>query len=102
MNRKQVFILALTLIFSASEACATVDYLVVNHITKQLYWAETDHPPGWIGWESIPETGYAQEEKRYRKLGYKLTKNPFLIEEIIAWGLLLVVFVFFGKRRVKK
>ena len=81
---------------------ATIDYLVVNHYTKQLYWAETDHPPGWIGWEGIPDGIYAEEEERYLALGYRFTNNPFLIEEIGVIGALLIYATFWFMRRRKR
>ena len=68
----------------SSNVSATVDYLVVNHITDQLYWAKTDHPPGWIGWQTIPDGIWEREERKYLDMGYTFTENPYLIEEIIA------------------
>ena len=81
---------------------ATVDYLVVNHMTKQLYWAETDHSPGWIGWESIPDGIWASEEKKYLEMGYSITDNPFLIEEVIALMIVLPLLTFWIVRNKKR
>jgi len=83
------FFLILLVILVSTEVYATIDYLTVNHITDQLYWAETDHPPGWIGWETIPESTYESVEKKYLEMGYAFTENPYLIEELMAAFLVL-------------
>lgn len=92
MKLKLIGIFLLLLFCACTKAFATIDYLVVNHVTNQLYLAETDHPPGWIGWEPIPEGKWEAEEKRYKELGYRYTKNPFLIEEVIAAVIALSLF----------
>ena len=72
------------------QAQATVDYLAVNHITQQLYWADSDHSPGWIAWESIPDGRYKSEEEKYLQEGYRFTQNPYLIEEVLALCMLII------------
>ncbi len=73
----------------STKVFATVDYLVVNHLTKQLYWAETDHHlPGLIGWEAVGEV-YEIKEQKYLDSGYTYTDNPYLIEE----GIFLVIII---------
>jgi len=84
MKKKLSLLLIAIFTFTASDVFATVDYLVVNHMTKQLYWAETNHSHGWIGWETIPEGDWQIDKQKYLELGYKITNNPFLIEEVIA------------------
>ena len=86
MIRKLTIILTILSLFSIQSVFATVDYLVVNHLTKQLYWAETDHPPGLIGWEGVGEVHKTKEQK-YLDSGYLYTNNPYLIEE----GIILVI-----------
>lgn len=79
----------------------TVDYLVVNHITKQLYWAETDNPQGWIGWKGIGEV-YEAKEQKYLEIGYSYTKNPFLIEETIALIITIFLLLYWLARKETK
>lgn len=94
------YILTFTVIFTAQIANATVDYLAVNHITKQLYWADTDNPPGFIGWTSIPEGKYEFYEQEYLTRGFAFTKNPYLIEEIIGAFTILFIAALFIRRRI--
>ena len=101
MKSKAISLFLFICLLSISPLLATVDYLVVNHLTQQLYWAETDHPPGWLGWENIPEGNYQSEEAKYLSLGYSFTQNPFLIEEIILLILLFTVFLRFLLKRKK-
>lgn len=101
MKSKILFLSLILYSFSIIQVQATVDYLVVNHLTQQLYWAETDHPPGWLGWENIPEGIYLSEEAKYLSLGYSFTQNPFLLEEIILIILLCTVFLGFLLKRKK-
>jgi hypothetical protein len=81
---------------------ATVDYLVVNRFTKQLYWADTDNPPGWIGWEYIPDGVWKTEIDKYTKLGYSFTHNPLLIEEWLASCIVVFSVIGFIFNRRKK
>ena len=92
----------------SSRLYATVDFLVINHTTKQLYWASTGAPisHGWIGWGNVPyeewgEDGkWDKEKKKYFNRGYKFTNNPFLIEEIIMLFLMMLFVAYrFKKRR---
>ena len=50
--------LIFSILFIFQKTYATIDYLVVNHFTKQLYWADTDNSPGLIGWEGLGEDFY--------------------------------------------
>ena len=92
--RKVLFVLLFLL---SNRVYSTVDFLVVNHTTKQLYWASTGSPLsyGWIGWEYVSCEQWAEdgkwdeEEKEYFNKGYSFTNNPFLIEEIIMLFLMI-------------
>ena len=103
MKNKTFLIILIILSFTTSDIFATVDYLVVNHITKQLYWAETDHRPGWIGWEYIPDGLWESEEQKYLRMGYKFTNDPFLVEEILVSliGLSTIV-LWIKKKKIKR
>jgi hypothetical protein len=76
----------------SSYAFATVDYLAVNHLTKQLYWADADNSPGLIGWTNIPEGKLEYNGIEYLNDGFTFTNNPYLIEELIliAVGLIII------------
>ncbi|MFS4492683.1 hypothetical protein [Maribacter sp. 2308TA10-17] len=83
-------VLLLCFVFFSAKAFATVEWLAVNHITKELYWAETDHPEGFIGWEVIPEGKYQDALELYTAKGYTQTTYPFKLETLLA----IVVLVF--------
>lgn len=100
MKNKLFTILLLTFIFASNNGFATVDYLVVNHLTKQLYWAETDNPLGWIGWTGVGEI-YETKEQKYLDIGYTYTKNPFVIEEIIVLIIILSLLFYWLIRKRK-
>lgn len=89
------------LIFLTTNAFATVDYLVVNHLTNQLYWAETDHPPGFIGWEAVGEV-FEIKEQEYLDSGYTYTNNPYLIEEVILLVIIALILTYWIVRNKKK
>lgn len=65
---------------------ATADYLCANTITNELYWADDDRPPGWIGWNVLPEN-FELLESQLIKNGYSYTSFPYKIE--------VTIFVFF-------
>lgn len=88
MKLKSTLLIFLSLL-TVKSTFATVDYLVVNHITEELYWGETDHEPGFVGWESIPESKWIEAEREYLKNGYSMTKNPYKIE----LGLGVIIFI---------
>lgn len=90
MTIKTKIALIAMLLLMSQFAMATVDYLAVNHLTKQLYWAETDNPPGLIGWTLIPEGKYEFYQQEYLDRGFTFTQNPYIIEEIIGLIVLLV------------
>lgn len=96
---KLIFTFAIVMV--AQFANATVDYLAVNHFIKQLYWADTDNPPGLIGWTSIPEGKYEFYVQEYLDSGFSFTKNPYLIEEVFgALVVLIIAIVFIRKRNI--
>jgi len=102
MKNKLFAILLMTFLFATTKLFATVDYLVVNHLTKQLYWAETDNPPGWIGWKTIPDGLWEREEHNYLEMGYNFTNNPFLIEEFLASIVGLLILGFWTRSIIRK
>ncbi|SFT45100.1 hypothetical protein SAMN05216474_0638 [Lishizhenia tianjinensis] len=82
---------------------ATVDALKVNHLTKQLYWADEDHYTGFLGWRSVHDGIYDKEIIRFQAQVYTLTNYPFLIETIIVFLILSFLFLrFVIKRRKNK
>ncbi len=99
---KKLLFLLLIFTFASSKVFATVEYLVVNHTTKQLFWAATDKPHGLIAWQSIPQSQWGKEEKKYVEMGYTFTKNPFLIEELIISILIFIIFGIWIKKSLKK
>lgn len=101
MKGKKIEILTIIFTLQAPNVFATISYLVVNHWTKQLYWAETDHSPGWIGWEAIPDGIYDIKEQEFLEMGYTMTTNPFLIEEIFLLVFVLSFVVFWRLKKKK-
>lgn len=77
---------------------ATVDYLVINHTTKQLYWADDDNREGFIGWESLPYSEL-NPELVYLNKGYRFTKFPYKIE---LWGFIILGITLFLFFRIKE
>ncbi len=95
----KLFILKISLLLFL-KSNATVDYLVVNRITKQLYWADTDSPAGFIGWTNIPDGSLNIKEQKYLGKGYRFTNNPYLIEEIgLGFGVIILIGLWFYKKR---
>ncbi|PCJ63691.1 MAG: hypothetical protein COA58_15215 [Bacteroidetes bacterium] len=86
--------------FAAFSTFATVDYLRVNHITKELYWGDEDHSTGWLGWEGVPDGIYEETTNKYEDLGYSYTQFPFKIELALI-GLVLGFLVFIRRKRRK-
>jgi len=80
---KKKIVLGIVFCLLINKIFATVDYLLVNHITNELYWADEDHEGGFIGWEGVSEN-YEEEEEKYLSKGYKYTKFPFKIESGIS------------------
>jgi hypothetical protein len=79
MKPLRLAIIALVLLLPTT-ACATVDFLSVNMITKEYYWGDEDNPTGWIGWRSVPEGQLDTAENDLKKLGYTWTHYPYKIE----------------------
>ena len=102
MKNYRSFLLILLFTSMTHSAFATVDYLTVNHTTKQLYWAKTDHSPGWIGWEYIPEGQWEMAEKEYLAKGYTFTTNPYLIDQLLFAIIFAVLVALRVIRRVNK
>ena len=83
-------------LFQSYSLLATVDYLSVNHITKELYWGDDgDRVTGVIGWVTIPEGVFEESERKYTEMGYSFTEFPFKIElfSIVLIGLLLMIYL---------
>jgi len=84
-----------------------VDYLTVNHITKELYWAETGGyiEGGFIGWEVIPERSHHEDLQKYLALGYSYTKFPYKLDFLTALAILTSIGLFWyliHKSKAKK
>ena len=79
-------------------ALCTVDYLCANDITKELYWADTDNPPGLIGWKNLPEN-YETIEKQKIDEGYAYTSFPYKLD--LASILSLILLIGFLRKRFK-
>ncbi len=79
---------------------ATVEFLMVNHITKEICWSESSQIDGVIGWENIPEGRWGTAEKDYLELGYSFTSVSYKIEVVLCLLFLtLLMFLFFTNRR---
>ena len=103
MKKHTSLLLVILFTISVKPLFATVDYLVVNHMTSQLYWAETGGgEEGWIGWHNIPEGKMLEEEKKYLEQGYQLTTYPYKIETYIAILLVVTIAVFVTLRRLTR
>ncbi|MFK7813577.1 MAG: hypothetical protein AB8B59_13880 [Maribacter sp.] len=97
MKRILIFFLFLT----TSTVFATVEYLTVNHMTKELYWAETEsNKEGFIGWEIIPERSHHEDLSIYLELGYTYTKFPYKVDLLI--GLIFILSILLLFLRMKK
>lgn len=95
-------VLLLCFMLCGAHAFATVEWLTVNHITKELYWAETDQPEGFIGWEVIPEGKYHNALEMYSNRGYTETTYPFKLETVSALVLVVLVFLYFRLKKKKR
>jgi len=97
------YILVFFLFFSYFNAFATVEYLTINHITKELYWAETGggNGEGFIGWEVIPERSHHDDLQKYLDLGYTYTRFPYKLD-ILAGLIVLFPPILLIIRRKKK
>jgi len=98
------YILAFFLFFLSFTAFATVNYLTVNHITKELYWAETGggNGEGFIGWEVIPERSHYDDLQKYLDLGYTYTEFPYKLDILAALIILLPLLIFLIRRKKKR
>lgn len=83
MKTLKVTIISLILLLPLT-SFATVDYLLANKITKEYYWADEDHSPGWIGWKVVPEVQLDTAVDDLKKLGYTQTFYPYKIETYIT------------------
>ena len=94
-------LISLLIILLPVSAYATVDFLAVNHITKEYYWEEEGSiGTGWIGWEYVPEGQIETAEEDFIKLGYRKADFPYKIESAIflITGTTLLGFMVRGKR----
>lgn len=100
INAKSILIFCLFL--WCFQSFATVEWLTVNHFTKELYWAETGRESGYIGWQVIPEHLYQEQLEIYLAKGYSETTFPYKLE--VAFGiflLLLFIIIFFRLKKRK-
>ena len=80
---------------------ATVSYLAVNHVTKQLYIYDEGQCKG-IFWKGIAGEEYIwrAKEAHYLEKGYTYTKQPYTLNYILySLIFLLIVSIFFISRR---
>jgi hypothetical protein len=78
--RSKSLVLILILTFCAYyDSFATVDYLAVNKITKEIYSFDQEQLRG-IFWVSIVENSDAQ----YLALGFTSTKNPYTLDNLLT------------------
>ena len=86
-----------------SPALATVDFLAINHITKEYFWGDEDHDTGLIGWEIVPESGSPYRNPDYlHQQGYTETNFPYkldLILGLILWGIGVALLRSYLKRK---
>lgn len=93
--------LVMILLGVCQTANATVDYLAVNHITKELYVYDEEAYQG-LFWVSLAgeEKAWIEKEKLYLDKGYTYTTSPYKSEFLII--LLIPVIVFLFKRSIQK
>lgn len=90
MIRSKSLVLILVFIFCASyQSFATVDYLAVNKITKEIYLFDEEQMRG-VFWVSIGENSDAQ----YLALGFTYTKNPYTLDNLLTIMIIGVSAVF--------
>ena len=98
-------IIILYLLFNIYKLFASVDYIVVNHITRQLAVFETGNYTylyKGLFWQNI--YGNESEQKRKIKIllskGYKYTKFTYTLDIILI--LLVFIIIFFINYKIKK
>lgn len=101
--RRYSLLIFLLMLLLPNTLYGTVDYLSVNHVTKEYYWGDEDNRTGWIGWQPIPEGQLDTAEEELRALGYKKTYYPFKIESVVVLtiGILIVGLYFLRKNKLK-
>lgn len=101
--RRYSFVILLLILLLPISSYGTVDFLSVNHVTKEYYWGDEDHGTGLIGWEAVPEGQLYTAVVDLEEFGYTRTYYPFKIESIatLVTGA-LVLGVYFLRRKKKK
>lgn len=95
----KTLIIVAPLLALPSTVSATVAFLSVNKITKEYYWGDEDHSPGWIGWKYVPEGLLDTAEDDLKKLGYTETFYPYKIESyIVSFALVIVIGLYLIRR----
>ncbi|WP_017733504.1 hypothetical protein [Nafulsella turpanensis] len=98
--KRYSFIIFLLILLLPVSSYGTVDYLSVNHVTKEYYWGNEDNETGWIGWETVPEGQLDTAEEEFEELGYTRALNPFKIESILILAIGVSVFgIYFFERK---
>lgn len=100
--RTKSFVLALMLTFCVFyQSFATVDYLAVNKITKEIYSFDQEQVRG-IFWISIGENSDAQ----YLALGFTYTKDPYTLDNLLTIMIVgvsaVVLFLLWRKKLLKR
>jgi len=81
----------------------TINYLAVNHITKELFWAESDtSEEGFIGWEIIPERSLHEDLNNYLELEHTYTDFPYKLDIIASLFILLPLLLLIVRRKRRK
>lgn len=102
MIRSKSLVVIFVFIFCASyQAFATVDYLAVNKITKEIYLFDQEQMRG-IFWVTIG----GGAEAHYLALGFTYTKNPYALDNLltlIITGIAgLALFLLWKRRLIKR
>lgn len=83
------------------DSFATVDYLAVNKITKEIYSFDQEQLRG-IFWVSIGENSDAQ----YLALGFTYTKNPYTLDNLLTIMIIgvstVVLFLLWRNKIIKR
>ncbi len=103
MNFKIILILAAAALMLPTRSLATVDYGVVNHITRQCTYLNDDMLYQPIAWKGVGEKNSDNLRAYCQSLGYSYTDFPYIIESTICISAILILgltwFLVFKKKR---
>lgn len=100
--RSKSLVLILMLTFCVFyQSFATVEYLAVNKITKEIYSFDQEQMRG-IFWVTVGE----RAEAHYLALGFTYTKNPYALDNLLTLIIMavatLALFLLWKKRLIKR